>query len=134
MIQKLEISGVHMEVGDDLHKYVIKKIGHLDRYIPAKARPSAHVEVKLKEGKTKDNNDRTLKVMSSFPHEVETTVKRTNKFSAAVDIAEEKLNHQLKKYKDLHAPPRPHRRLRAKPKPAKRKVKNTLAISVRKGY
>ena len=51
MIKKIEINGVHMDVGDDLRKYVMKKISRLDKYIPRQARDSAHAEVKLKEGK-----------------------------------------------------------------------------------
>jgi ribosome-associated translation inhibitor RaiA len=43
------------------------------------------------------------------------TVKETKiNIYAAIDIAETKLRHQLKKYKDIHTSPRLHQRLIAK--------------------
>lgn len=100
MIQKLEINGVHMDVGDDLRKYVMKKIGRLDKYIPKQARASSHAEVKLKEGKTKSKNDRTCEVLLHLPHENLTVSETTVNIYAAIDIAEEKLKAQLHKYKE----------------------------------
>ena len=111
MIQKIEINGVHLEVGDDLHKYAFKKIGHLDRYISPKARPSLHAEIKLKESKTKEPGGRTCEVILHLPHETITTSETTINIYAAIDIVEEKLKTQLKRYKDRHAAPRLHRRL-----------------------
>ena len=58
MIERLDIAGLHMSVGDDLRKYVIRKIGRLDRFIPRDSRASVHAEVKLKEGRAKDKNAR----------------------------------------------------------------------------
>lgn len=114
MIKKLEIGGVHMSVGNDLRKYVNKKIGGLEKYIPRSARESVHVEVKLKEGKAKDKNARTAEVIIHLPQEVITISETTVNIYAAVDIVEEKLKHQLHKYKEMHDAPRLHRRLLAK--------------------
>ncbi|HJQ08914.1 MAG TPA: ribosome-associated translation inhibitor RaiA [Candidatus Saccharimonadales bacterium] len=114
MVQKLEISGVHMTVGDDLRKYVTKKIGHLDRYVPKHARASMHAEVKLKEGKSKDKNVRTCEVILHLPQEVFRISETTINMFAAVDIVETKLKHHLKKYKELHTDPKLHRRLIAR--------------------
>jgi putative sigma-54 modulation protein len=114
MIQKLEISGVHMTVGDDLRKYVIKKIGRLERYIPRHARESAHVEVKLKEGRAKDKNERTCEVIAHLPQGIITLSETTINMYAAVDIVEEKLKTQLHKYKELHADPKLRQRLAAR--------------------
>lgn len=114
MITKLEISGVHMQVGDDLRRYVVRKIGRLDRYIPRAARASASAEVKLKEGKAKDKNERTCEVILSLPHETITISETTVNLHAAVDIVETKLRIALKKYKDLHASPRLHQRMLAR--------------------
>jgi ribosomal subunit interface protein len=111
MIKRLDISGVHMHVGDDLKKYVVKKIGRLDRYIPRDGRESAHADIKLKEGKAKDKNERTCEVIMRLPRETLTVKETTINIYAAIDIAETKLRHQLKKYKDLHASPRLHQRL-----------------------
>jgi putative sigma-54 modulation protein len=111
MITRLEISGVHMSVGDDLKKYVARKIGRLDRFIPRAGRESVHAEVKLKEGKAKNKNARTCEVIMHLPHENIAVKESTINMYAAIDIVETKLHHQLKKYKDLHASPRLRQRL-----------------------
>jgi ribosome hibernation promoting factor len=114
MIKRLDIDGVHMDVGADLKKYVEKKIGRLDRFIPKASRQSAHAEVKLKEGRAKDKNERTCEVIMRLPKETITISETTINIYAAVDIAETKLRNQLKKYKELHASPRLHQRMLSK--------------------
>ncbi|HEU4914032.1 MAG TPA: ribosome-associated translation inhibitor RaiA [Candidatus Saccharimonadales bacterium] len=120
MIKRLNIDGVHMDVGEDLKKYVAKKIGRLDRYIPKASRESVLVDIKLKEGKAKDKNERTCEIILHLPQETLTIKETTINIYAAIDIAETKLRNQLKKYKDLHASPRLHQRLisRLKHRPA----------------
>jgi len=114
MIAKLEISGVHMTVDDDLKRYVAKKIGRLDRFIPRRGRESMHAEVKLKEGKAKDKNERTCEVILHLPRETVTVKDSTINMYAAIDIVETKLHTQLKKYKELHTSPRLHQRMLSK--------------------
>jgi len=114
MIQKLELSGVNFDVDDDLRKYAIKKIGRLDQYAPRQARASFHTAIKLKEGKGKQKDERTCEVIMHLPHETLTIHETTINMYAAIDIAEAKLKTQLKKYKDLHADPKLHRRLFAR--------------------
>lgn len=111
MIQRLEISGVHMEVGDDLRKYIAKKIGKLDRFAPKASRESMHTEVRLKEARAKGKKECICEVVMHLPHETLTVKEGTVNMFAAVDIAETRLHHQLKKYKDLHANPRLGRRM-----------------------
>lgn len=114
MIAKLEIAGVHTEVDDKLKKYVGKKIGQLDHYLPRQVRPSLHAAVKLKEGKADDKNGCTCEVIMHLPHEELSIAESTVNMYAAIDIVETKLKLQLKKYKDLHASPRLHQRFAAK--------------------
>jgi ribosomal subunit interface protein len=111
MIERLDISGVHLQVDDDLRKYVHKKVGRLDRYIPKHSRQSVHAEVRLKESKAKDKKECTCEAVLHLPHEVVSVRESTVNMYAAVDIAEAKLKSQLKKYKNLHANPKLHRRL-----------------------
>ena len=120
MIKRLEITGVHMEVGDDLRKYVVRKIGRLDRFIPKGSRESVHADIKLKEGKAKDKNERTCEVILHLPHETLMLKESTINIYAAIDIVEAKLHNKLKKYKDLHTSPRFKQRLiaRLKRRPA----------------
>lgn len=103
MIKKLEIDGVHSVVNDRLRKYVAKKIGKLDKYIPRHARLSAHAEVKLKETKAKDKNQCTCEVILHLPNETLNVRETTINMLAAIDIVEAKLKNQLKKYKETHS-------------------------------
>lgn len=114
MIQKLDVSGVHLEINDDLKKYVDKKLGRLDRFVPAQQRESLHLEVKLKEGKAKDKNQRTCEILMHLPGENITLKESTINIYAAIDIVEAKLRNQLKKYKELHTSPRLHQRVLTK--------------------
>ncbi len=114
MIERLDISGVHTEATDDLKKYVARKVGKLDRFISRHARESVHAEVKLKEGKAKDKNERTCEVIMHLPGETITVKETTINMFAAIDIVETKLRGQLKKYKELHSSPRLHQRLLTK--------------------
>ena len=114
MINKIEIAGVHTKVDSDLHKYVNKKIGKLDRYIPRRARESAHAEVKLIESKAKDKKECTCEVILHLPHGTITVKESTLNMFAAVDIVESRLKNQIKSYKDKNLPAKLHRRLLAK--------------------
>lgn len=111
---KLEISGLHTEVGDKQKKYIEKKIGGLDKYIPGKQREVAHAEVRIKENKIKQQKQLVAEVTLHLPGET-LVVKETNaSVYAAVDVAETKLKLALKKYKDLHASPKLRQRLIAR--------------------
>lgn len=118
MIKRFDISSVHTTIDDKLHKYVIKKIGNLDRYIPRHGRDSAHAEVKLKEDKAlkHENSKRqsTCEVILHLPHENITVSETTLNMYAAIDIVEMKLKHAIKKYKDLHASGTLRRRVAAR--------------------
>jgi len=111
---RTEINGVHSKVDDKLRKYITKKIGGLDKYLTRQSRGSAHAEIKLKESRTKDKKDCTCEIVLHVPIENITVSETTVNMYAAVDIAEEKLKHALRKYKDLHDKPRLHRRLMAR--------------------
>jgi putative sigma-54 modulation protein len=114
MIQKLEISGVHITVDEDLKKYVTRKIGKLDGYMVHHARTSAHAEVLLKKSKAKDKAQSSCEVVLHVPGEVLRAQETTLNMYAAVDIVEEKMKAQLKKYKNTHTNPKLHQRLIAK--------------------
>lgn len=114
MLQKFEISGVHLAVNDDVRKYVTKKIGNLDKYLPRRSRDSAHAEVMLKEAKVKDKQHATCEVTLHLPHETINVKETTINLYAAIDIVEQKLKHQLQKYKELHHAGKMHRKLFAR--------------------
>jgi ribosome hibernation promoting factor len=114
MVERLEISGVHTTVDPALKKYISKKIGGLDKYIPRGLRKSAHAEVFLKESKAKNNNSCTCEVSLHLPSQQIIVKECALNMYAAADIAEAKLKLQLKKYKDVHANGKGRRHLTAR--------------------
>lgn len=97
---KLDISGIHFEVDQDIRKYTDKKIGKLDKYMGSHAKESAHAEVKLKKQKSKTKNQFTAEVVLFLPHEQVTIKESTINMYAAIDIVEDKLKTVLKKNKE----------------------------------
>lgn len=98
---KLEIAGVHMQLDEDLKKYVYKKIDKLDKYVPRRARGSVHAEVKLKESHAKNKRQFTCEIILNLPNEQIMVTESTLNMFAAVDIAEATLKNRLKKYKEM---------------------------------
>lgn len=103
MINKLQISGVHSDLTDEVESYVRKKIGPLDRYVPKKIRKSAHADVKLKQASAKKKLDCTCEVIVHLPGETITINETETTMLAAIDVAENTLKVRLKRYKDKHS-------------------------------
>jgi putative sigma-54 modulation protein len=99
MIDKLEISGIHTDTTEDINKYVYKKIAKLDAFMPKHARKSAHAEVRLIESKNKGRRQFTAEVTLYLPGEVINAKETTVNIYAAIDIVEEKLKAQIRRYK-----------------------------------
>lgn len=99
MIEAITITGVKYDLDDTTKKYVLKKIGRIDRYLPKHARKSATAEVKLKEVNKDHGNKYEAEVILNVPDKVVTAKDSTLNMLAAVDIVEAKLIAQLKKYK-----------------------------------
>lgn len=102
MINKFEVSGVHTNVTPELQKYLERKIGKLDRYLPKSTRESAHAEVFIKQTKNKTRVQHTCEVIMKLKQETLTVKETTMNPFAAVDIVEEKLKNQLRDYKEKH--------------------------------
>lgn len=107
-LKKIEIVGHGVELRDDLKKYITKKVGKLDRYLPRHARKTAHAEVKIRENASakNGNNKYECEVLLELPGEQITAKEATINMFAAVDIVETKLKNQLRKYKDQKSPSR----------------------------
>lgn len=99
MIESIDITGVKYEVDDTTKKYVTKKIGRLDRYLPKHARKSVTAEIKLKEVNRDHGNKYEAEVILSVPGQVLTAKDSTVNMLAATDIVEAKIVTQLRKYK-----------------------------------
>ena len=102
MIQSITITGIKYDVDATTQKYIMKKIGRLDRFLPRHARKSASVEVKLREVNRKNGNKYEAEVLLNVPEKQLTAKDSTVNILAAIDIVEAKLATQLKKYKQTH--------------------------------
>ncbi len=102
MIQSIAITGVKYDIDDTTKKYVTRKIGRLDRFVPRHARKSITAEVKLKEVNRDHGNKYEAEIILHVPDKQLTAKDSTVNMLAAVDIVEAKIATQLKKYKDLH--------------------------------
>jgi len=96
----IDITGVRYTPDALTKKYVTKKIGALDRYIGRHARKTAYAEVKLKEVNRAYGNKYECDVILYLPETTINAKDSTVNMLAAVDIVEEKLRTQLKKYHD----------------------------------
>ncbi|HRF28787.1 MAG TPA: ribosome-associated translation inhibitor RaiA [Candidatus Saccharibacteria bacterium] len=102
MIQSISVTGVRLDLDDTTKKYVEKKIGRLDRFLPRHARKSATAEVILKEVNRSHGNKYEAEVVLRVPEKQLTAKDSTLNVLAAVDIVEAKLSGQLRKYKETH--------------------------------
>jgi ribosomal subunit interface protein len=114
MINNLRISGIHTNVTDDMKLYVEKKIGGLYKYMIRGSRESAHVDIKLKEAKSKDKQLYECEVIMKLPKSQITAHRKSTSMLAAIDEVEENLKNQLKRYKNTHTPSRLRRHLMAR--------------------
>ncbi len=106
MLKRLEVSFIHSQVDENVRKYVDKKIGRLDRFVPRDALTSAHAEVLLKEGKSgreMNGRDCTCEVTLHLPHDAINVSETSLNMYTAIDIVELKLKQQIRKYKDTHS-------------------------------
>lgn len=102
MIQSIAITGVKYDVDTNTKRYVAKKIGRLDRFLPRHARKSVTAEVKLKQVNRDHGNKYEAEVILHVPDKQLTAHDSTSNMLAAVDIVEAKIAAQLHKYKDAH--------------------------------
>lgn len=100
MITHIDITGVRYQVDELTKKYVTKKIGRLDRFLPRHARKSVKAEVVLKEVNRANGNKYECDVIIKVPGKTLTARDTTLNMLAAIDIVEAKLSTQLRKYHD----------------------------------
>ena len=104
MINSIEITGVQFDVDQTTRKYVMKKIGRLDRYLPRHARKSVSAAVKLREVNHDHGNKYEAEVILNLPDKTLTARDYTLNVLAAVDSVEAKIVTQLHKYKEAALP------------------------------
>ena len=99
----IDITGVRYQIDEVTKKYVTKKVGRLQRFLPRHARKSAKAEVVLKEVNRANGNKYECDVVITVPGKKIAAKDSTMNMLAAVDIVEAKLTTQLKKYHDEHS-------------------------------
>lgn len=99
MITIISITGIRYDVDEATKKYVTKKIGRLERFLPRHARKSATAEVILKQIDKSEGNKYQAEVNLVVPDRTLTASDSTGNMYAAIDIVESKLAGQLRRYK-----------------------------------
>ena len=99
MIASIDITGIKYEVNEKTRKYIVDKVGKLDKYVPAHARKTMVADVKLREVNRDHGNKYEVEVILQVPEKTITAKDTTLNMMAAVDIVEAKLISQLRKYK-----------------------------------
>ncbi|MCI0474682.1 MAG: ribosome-associated translation inhibitor RaiA [Anaerolineales bacterium] len=97
---QLIINGKNLEVSDWLKEYVEKKIGKLDRYLPALT--EARVELAL-ENTRNVNQSQVVQVTLRTNGTIMRGEERASDFTVAVDTVAEKLYKQIERYKGKRA-------------------------------
>ncbi len=97
---QLIITGKNMEVSDWLETYVRKKIGKLDRYLSE----PAEAQIELSEESTKDAQHRQIVQVTIFKNgTIMRGEERSADMPAAIDSVVDKLERQIKRYKEKTA-------------------------------
>ena len=102
MIKSIQVSGIAYEVDEATHKYILKKIGYLDRYLTRHARKSVSADVKLRQVNHDHGNKFEAEVILNTPGGLMTAKDSTVNILAAIDIVEAKLKAQLRDYKQAN--------------------------------
>lgn len=125
MLQRLEINGIHLDVDENLNKYITRKIGRMDKYLPKSCKESAHAEVRLKETTKGTKKTCTCEVTMHIPGDNIVVSESTINMFAAVDIVESKLKNQIIKFREQHTDGKHKRHLFAR---FRKKAEPELAI------
>lgn len=103
MIERLTVKFVHATPDANIEKYVHKKIGKLDRFLPRHSRLSAHADILLKESKAGNGRDCQVEVTLHLPHDVINVSETSINMYTAVDIVELKLRQCIRKHKEQYS-------------------------------
>lgn len=111
MIEKIEVNGNDYKVDDSLKKYVEKRIGKLDRYLPKGFKKDVVCKVVVEEiGKGKNDKFEISAAMELTGGKVIAAKDECSNVFAGVDLVEAKLMGQIRRYK-LEV--QPHRQKRS---------------------
>ena len=105
MIEKIDISGSNYKVEDSLHKYAVKRIGKLDRYLPRQQKKDVHAKVVVTEVNRAHGNKYKISVTIEVPGgKVLAAKDECSNVFAGIDILEAKLTGQIRRFKTEQTP------------------------------
>ena len=111
MIEKIEITGNDFRVEETLKKYIEKRIGKLDRYLPKGSKKDVVCKVTIAGvGKGKNERKEVSAAMELTGGKVLAARDECSNVFAGVDLVEAKLMGQIRRYK-LEV--QPHRQKRS---------------------
>lgn len=97
---KLDVTGQHYELDENLLEYLEKKIGGLERFLPKEVRRVAHGTIVLSYDQSgKEGNHYVCEGIITVPHGKLQAKEGTGNMYAAIDLVEAKLKAQMAKYK-----------------------------------
>ena len=100
MIEKIEINGNGYKVEDPFRKYVEKRIGKLDKYLPRGSKKDVVCKVVVTEiGKGKTEKYEISAAMELMGGKVIAARDECSNVFAGVDLVEAKLTGQIRRYK-----------------------------------
>ena len=113
MIEKIEISGNGYKVEDTFKKYIEKRIGKLDKYLPRGSKKDVVCKVVVSEaGKSKSEKYEISVAMDIPGGKVIAAKDECSNVFAGVDLVEAKLTGQIRRYKLEMQPHRQRKSLR----------------------
>lgn len=99
---RLDITGKNFELDDSIKKYVEKKLGHLDKYLPRNVKDPVAKVVLEEDVSGREDNRFVCEFIVKLPGPDIMAKEATVSIYAAVDIVEAKTKIQFLKYKDKH--------------------------------
>lgn len=113
MIEKIDISGNGYKVEEGFRKYVMKRLGKLDRYLPRGSKKDVVAKVLVTEiGKSKGDKYEISAAMELTGGKVIAAKDECSNVFAGVDLVEAKLTGQIRRYKLEVQPHRQKRNLK----------------------
>lgn len=114
MIEKIEITGNGFKVEDGFKKYVNKRIGKLDRYLPRGSKKDVVAKVIVSEiGKGKTEKYEISVAMDIPGGKVIAAHDECSNVFAGIDLVEAKITGQIRRYKLEMQPHRQKRSLKS---------------------
>lgn len=101
---KIQLTGRKYEIDKELKKYVDRKLGTLDKYLPRQHKAIGMTVEIFRDPSGKEDNRYKVKAVLEVPGLDMVAETATINPHSAVDIVEQKLKLQIRKYKEKNAP------------------------------